>query len=311
MTSRILFTLGIALIFAAGCSSRPRVAPTVDLQSGARVPPPDNQGDRGEILVWVRNDSGQTRTFRLEAEGALNVLGKHDGIILSTARGELTWQAREKEVDLEGCEHFDGTPAVPTKGTITLANLVGPNGDVVQKVVDSAGAEGGEIDDLQHHVNLLGTIGPYLFIHEESYVYACGAHGNTIASALVWDADQGKAINLVAELPDKDKLVERAKGKLDEDDGDTGANKEESDGPSLAQFVPVYGERGALRVDAQFAEWACYACSDGMWGSYTRSAVVPTEWVPERMRAWVMPPVVVKEFLETHREWRLGGWSRR
>jgi hypothetical protein len=310
MVFQFLFTLGAALVFATGCSSRARVAPTVDLQAGAKVPAADNHGDRGEILLWVKNGAGQTRTFRLASEGALNVLGQHSGIIIATTHGDLTWDVREKEVDLDGCDHFDGTPASPTKGSITFTNLVGPAGDVVQKVVDPT-EDGGGIEDLQHGVDLVGTIGPYLFIQESSYTYACGAHGNTTVAATVWDAEQGKIVNLLAELPAKEKLATQAQRKLDEEDVDTGGIKEEEGKPEPAQLLPVYGERGALRIDAQFARWACYACSDGMWSSYTRSAVVPTEWVPERLKAWVMPPVVVKEFLETHRDWHLGGWSRR
>jgi hypothetical protein len=301
-------------VFALGCSSRAPVSPTVSLQSGPRVVPPDNR-DRGEILLWVtkndpKGDTGQTRTYRLAAEGSLTVLGEQEGIILATTHGELTWKAEEKEVVLKGCEHYDGSPAVPSAGTITTANLVNSKGDLLQKIVDSNDAEGAGAEELQHHVTLLGSIGPYLFINETSYVFACGAHGNEMASAMVWDAEAGKAIDLWAELPNKDKLVDAAKRKLDEAEDDA-PQGEEAAKPEPAQMVPVYGDRGALRLDAQFARWACYACGDHEWSSYTRSAVVPTEWIPERMRAWVTPPVVVKEFLEAHREWHLGGWSKR
>lgn len=293
-----------------GCGARASVAPTVNLQSGARVTPTDNH-DRGEILVWVtKGDERKPRTFRLAAEGSLSVLGEHEGILIATTHGDLTWQAREKEVNLAGCD-MDGGPGTPSQGTITMANLVNSSGDIVQKVVDPDDAEGDAVQDLQHHVALLGSIGPYLFIHESSFVYACGAHGNTMASAMTWDAESGKTIDLWSELPGKEKLVEVAKRKLDEEEDADPAQQDDSSKPEPAQLLPMYGERGALRIEAQFARWACYACSDGQWSSYTRSAVVPTDWIPERMRAWVTPPVVVKEFLEAHQDLRLGGWSRR
>ncbi len=311
MMLRHALPLSAVFVFAMGCGTRTPVSPTVNLQPGTRVVVPDNQ-DRGEILLWVtKSDGKQTRTYRLAAEGSLNVLGENEGIVLATTHGELTWQAQEKEVDLKGCEHYDGAPAVPSKGSVMFANLVNSKGDILQKVVDSNEADGGAVEDLQHHVSLLGTIGPYLFISEGSYMYACGAHGNEMASAMVWDAESGKAVDLWAELPGKDKLAESAKRKLDEAAGDEAGQDDDSTKPEPAQFWPVYGDRGALRLDAQFARWACYACSDHEWSSYTRSATVPTDWMPERMRTWVTPPVVVKEFLEAHRDWRLGGWSKR
>jgi len=309
LVQRVL--LGVVALIFAGCGSRPRVAPAVDLQSGTRVATPNHQGEHGEILVWVRNDAGQTRTFRLAADGALRVLEERDGIVLATTHGELTWQSDEKEIDLDGCEQLDGTPKAPTKGAVTVANLVDAKGHVVQKVVDTHNTEGGDVNELQHHVELLGTMGPFLFIHEQTYVYACGAHGGTMASAFAWDAEQGKTIDLMRALPSNEKLAREAKRKLDEvDDASDGAD-EDTEKPEPTQLVPVYGERGALRLDVQFTRSACYVCSDGLWSSYTRSALVPSEWIPEALKTWVIPPVVVKEFLEAHRTWRLGGWSRR
>jgi hypothetical protein len=35
---------------------------------------------------------------------------------------------------------------------------------------------------------------------------------------------------------------------------------------------------------------ACRACSDGMWSTYTRSAVIPSGWFPERLAPFAAPP---------------------
>ncbi len=310
--SRLLLAFTAVNFLLLGCTTRTALAPTVSLQSGARVVSTDNP-DRGEVLVWVtktENDQVKARTYRLSAEGGLNVLGEQDEIVITTTHGDLTWQAREKEIGLAGCGDFVGPPG-SIKGTVTSVNLVNASGEVVQKVVDSGNLEGDEVDDLQHHVRLLGSIGPYLFVHEESWMNICGPHGNEMASAMVWDADLGKSVDLWAEIPDKDKLVNLARQKLDEGEETAPADPDDATKPEPAQLIPVYTERGALRIDAQFARWACYSCSDHEWSSYTRSAVVPTDWIPEKMKPWVTPPVVVKQFLEAHREWRLGGWSKR
>lgn len=313
MMLRSFVPLGVAMIFGLGCSARASTTPTVNLQVGARAASSDSQ-DHGEIWLWAtrdKDDTRQTKTFRLAAEGSLSVLGEFDGIRILTSQGEWKWQAQEKEVKLSGCEHEDGSPAEAKTGTVMTVNLVNATGGAVQKIVESSDGEGSEIDDLQHHVTLLATIGPYLFIHESSYMYACGAHGNEAASAMVWDAEAGKTIDLWKDLPGKDKLADVAQQMLAKDEETDLVLQDETAKPEPAQFVPVYGEHGSLRLDAQFARWACYMCSDHEWSSYTRSAVVPTNWLPERMRSWAMPPVVVREFLDAHRDWRLGGWSKR
>lgn len=312
MMLRPLFLSSLVFALALGCGGSRPVTPAVNLQSGARIAPTDNHADEGEVLVWVRNDAGKTKTFRLGAEEPLRVLGEQEGIAIVSSRGELIWQEQQKEVDLDGCEHFDGSPAMPTKGMITQVDLVTPGGKVEQKVVDSPERDGGAIDDLQHNVNLLGSIGPYLFIHESSYMYACGAHGMTTAGAFVWDIEAGKAIDLLGEVPAKEKLGEQAKHLLEEGEQDpTGQPQEDSEKPEATQIAPMYGDKGALHLEVQFTRSACYMCGDGQWSSYTRSASVPAGWMPTRMRPWELPPVVVKEFLETHRDWQLGGWSKR
>ncbi len=311
-SSVLVLVLGSLL---AGCGARASASasPTVNLQGGKRDVSSDHS-DGNEILVWAtQGENGPMRTFYLAGDGALRVLRESEGATVVTSHGDLTWKAEEKELNLNGCEHVDGSPRTPGKGTIMNATLVKSNGQVAQKVVDANdGGFGSEpdIDELNHFATLTGSIGPYLFIREGSYAYACGAHGNSTAASMVWDANAGKPVDLVPELANAEKLVATAKQKLDEVDGDEGG-PEESNEPAFAQFIPVYSEHGALRIDVQFARWACYACSDGEWSSYTRSAIVPTNWFPERMKTWAMPPVVVKEFAKAHPEWRIGGWSKR
>lgn len=294
----------------AGCGARPSPSPTVNLLAGSRDVTADSH-DGNEILVWAtKGENGPVHTFHLAADGALRILSEREGATIVTSHGELTWKAEEKVLELDGCEHGDGAPRLPSKGSYVNTSLVRPDGSVAQKVVEFNDGIDTDIDELNHSVSLVGSIGPYLFIREGAYSYACGAHGNVTAAAAIWDAENAKIITIESELPEKDKLAATAKKTLDEADEADAADSESNDAV-VAQFSPIYGQRGALRLDVQMTRWACYACSDGEWSSYTRSVTLPTNWIPERMKAWVMPPVVVKDFAETHPEWQIGGWSKR
>lgn len=300
-----LLAASIALASACG-GHRPAAAPAVDLAAGPRAAPPEAESD-GEVLVWGRRADEPPMTYRLADDG--RVLGEERGIVIATSRGELVWREREAEIKLGGCED-----AAPTEnlepGTVTHAWLA-PRDDQARQVVVDPGDDGDGAAELSHRVELLGSVGPYLFVHETVYVFACGAHGNTSASFKLWDAEAGKEIDLMHHMPNEEALARRAEPLLDEGDMDPEEARQHEDLPDLVQIFPVYGERGGLRVDAQFARADCYACSDGLWSGYTRSVVVPSEWMPERFAAWSTPPVAVVKFLQSRPGFTLGGWSRR
>ena len=216
-----------------------------------------------------------------------------------------------KSIELDGC-NFEGDGVTPTKraGTLMNVELRTPDGKTAQTVIDAGYSGSLDVEQMEHGVLLFGSIGSVLFFHETTFVYACGAHGNTTASFTMWDAEAGKPIEMLGDVPDKAALAKKAAELLDAADGEDSSAHEDDALPELVQLEPAYGARGALRLDAQFMRAACYACSDGFWSSYSRSVGVETHWMPERFSAWAMPPVSVKVFLELHPGFALGGWSR-
>ncbi|MRG98084.1 hypothetical protein [Polyangium spumosum] len=299
--------LAASFVLALGCgASRPTLAPAVELAAGPRAAPPEADGE-GEILVWGTVNGRTRTTFRVAGDG--QVLGEQSGVVLATSRGELVWREREQEVKLGGCE--GGAPEEALEpGKVTQAWLAPRDAQARQVVVDPS-SDGDGMAELSHGVELLGSVGPYLFVHESVYIFACGAHGNSVSSFTLWDAEAGKPLDLLLELPNKEALARRAEPMLDEGDQDPEEARKQEDLPELVQIMPVYGLRGGLRVDAQFMRGDCYACSDGLWSSYTRSAVLPSDGMPERFAPWSTPPVALVKFLQSRAGFVLGGWSRR
>ncbi|MDC3955704.1 hypothetical protein [Polyangium jinanense] len=306
VSARPFVFLAALVALASGCGgNRPAVAPAVDLAAGARAAPPEAESD-GEVLIWGKQDDGLPATYRVADDG--RVLGEEPGIVIATSRGELVWREREAEVKLGGCE--GGTPPENLEpGTVTHAWLA-PRDDQARQVIVDPGDDGAGVGELSHHVELLGSVGPYLFVHEDVSVFSCGAHGNTVANFKLWDAEAGKEIDLMRHLPNKEALARRAEPMLDEGDMDPEEARKHEAIPDLVQIFPVYGERGGLRIDAQFARDDCYACSDGLWSGYTRSVILPSESMPERFAPWSTPPVAVVKFLQSHPGFTLRGWSR-
>jgi len=313
MRLRSLAALAAPLALACG-SSRPPTPPAVDLAAGG-APVRADGGDVGEVVVWGQEGGGPSVTYRLAADGSGRVTGEERGVVILTSRGELSWVEETREVKLAGCgdveeeeEEAERPPPTvfPFTGRLSAAYLLSRDGQGRQEVVDTSSYEGDTVQDLQHDVELLGSVGPYLFVHESTFIDACGLHGHTTASFLVWDAEAGKQVDLLTKLPRTKELALHAAKKLDEEEPEPEANA-----PDPVQVLPVYSARGGLRLDAQFARAACYACSDGLWTSYSRSAIVPSEWVPEVLAPWAMPPVSVVKFLQEHPRFVIRGWSSR
>jgi len=295
------------LVFASGCGATNKPPPLVDLRVGTNATSPEGNAEPGtEILIWGRTDEGPNTTYRV-ADGSGRVMSEEPGTVIMTSHGEIVWHDEQVEITTAGCS-FDETPVPPGFGTITRAWLEPRGGGTRQKVVDPGDFKDSEVKEIQHSVSLLGSVGPYLFVHEDSYTYACGAHGGVIASFLMWDVNAGAMIEMMSEMPGKEALAKSSVKLLNEATGEEGSS---DDLPELTQIMPTYAGRGAMHIDAQFTRFACYACSDGNWSSYTQSVRVPTEWMPPKLSAWVTPPVAVKEFLQAHPKFTLGGWSKK
>ncbi|WP_433930428.1 hypothetical protein AB3662_40965 [Sorangium cellulosum] len=303
----------VSLALISGCAARPRPAPAastdIQLAPAPRPSEPQAAGDAataGVVLIWGSTGEGTPRTWHVAEGGA--VIREEPGIVVATRRGEWRWEARAKEVETTPCELWDGDTREPGEGTATDAELV-LRGDGERQAVITA-PDQDESNEFQHSAALIGSVGPYLFIEERTYSDLCGAHGSEGAAFTVWDAERGAAVDLLAEVSGVPSLQRAAEATLDDLEEDPEAARREKDPPQLVKIAPAYDARGSLRLTAQLARSACYACGDGAWSSYSRSATAPIPRSPGRLAAWASPPPAVQAFLAQTPGVKLGGWSR-
>ncbi|WP_437675919.1 hypothetical protein [Sorangium sp. So ce131] len=299
----------------AGCAARPLPARLASTEVVLAPAPAATSSDPhaasdaeagGVILAWGSIGGAPPRTWHLAEDGA--VIGEEPGIVVATRRGAWRWAVREEQVATSACETWNGTQDEPGEGTGTRATLVRRGEVGRQEVIAPPDEEG--LREIQHTATLLGSVGPYLFVEERTYRDGCGAHGSEGAAFVVWNAEVGAAVDLLAEVPGVPALQEAAEVVLDESEEDPGVAQQQEDTPDLVQIAPAYGSSGRLQLTAQLARFACYACGDGVWGSYSRSATVPLTERPARLSAWASPPPAVQTFLARTPGVALGGWSR-
>lgn len=304
-----------ALWAASGCGSRSSTTPAVPLQSGNKTANTETAPDGSEILLWGNIGEEAPRTYRIASDGSGKVFEEIPGIWIATSKGELHLVITPKPVVLEGCWLEEDGPKPENRppvgeGHITSVELKTPEGKVAQTPVEEKYSGAFDLDQMEHEISVLGTIGPIIFLHEQTFIYACGAHGNTNAGFVSWDAEVGAPIDLLRDFPNKPELAKKAAKMLNEQYHEDDSMHED-DSPELVQLVPSYGPRGTLMLSPQLTRSACYACGDGLWSSYSQSAVLDSAFLPERLKPYGVPPVSVKVFLDAHPNVKLGGYSHR
>lgn len=139
----------------------------------------------------------------------------------------------------------------------------------------------------------LAGVGSYLFVTGSTYEYWCGAaHGFARMEFLVYDLASGSLTNLFTEAEESEvrRLGETKALSLLE----AGESPPFSDRPLLTMVLPSYDPSGSLELRYQFTFEDCYACSDGLWDSYTRSVRMAAPSLPLALQPYSGLPRVVQ-----------------
>jgi hypothetical protein len=274
-------------------------------------------------LVWTTAPGGARQTWKVDAAGA--ALARYDEVRFVAGGRVWAWHEEPEEVETTPCENDDesggeafaaGPPPTGKGMRATLARVDGARSefagvagvDNVVEVVAVAGGDGAQ--ELQQHVELVATVGPYLFVRDSTYAYTCGAHGNVAFAFTVWDAERhtNVGVGLADGAVESEERALASKALAADDDVSAFAENGELE-VELTELVPTYGQEAQLSLAMQFTAPSCYACSDGAWSSYSKSTRRAAPMIPDALRAWAVAPDGVQAFARAHPELAVGGWS--
>lgn len=260
------------------------------------------ESEPAPVIVWVRDERGRSRSFRLtDQDGEEDLQG---GIVVA-ARG-TTW--RWKEVASPVTSHpCAGSPVASDPGKVTNVTLESGSQSLPVLGKDPTDGDLRDASEVDHEILLAASLGPLLFLEEKTYVFACGAHGLTDARFVVFDVEKGAPLDLQTVLPRSERLLQVAADKLAQE----GEIKEQMGAPEVTELLPVL-TGGELAFEVQVTVPTCYACSDGLFGSYSRS--VRVRMTSLEATAPLLPyanvPRHVAAFARRHPDWVVGGWSK-
>lgn len=275
-----------------------------DAPPRAPVVPSDTAPRRAEsttapVLVWARDKSGRSQSFRLsDADGEEVELS--GGIVVAARGTSWRWKEVVSPVASRPCA---GSPATSDPGRVTNVTLESGSQTLPVLGKDPTDGDLRDASEVVHEIHLAASLGPLLFLEEKTYVFACGAHGLTDARFVVFDVEKGAPLDLQTVLPRSEPLLQAGLEKLAQD----GESKGQMGPPEITELLPVL-TGGELVFEAQVTIPTCYACSDGLFGSYTRSVRLRTEPTRPLLARTNVPPSVLA-FVRRHPEWTVGGWS--
>lgn len=142
---------------------------------------------------------------------------------------------------------------------------------------------------------LLGVVGSKVLMVSRIFSYACGgAHGAESAELFVTDLSTGRRTPLWTDLEER-RVAGALRPTLIEKAVAAGMQtREEFDDLLIPDIgAPALRPRWTgLRFtpDWLLTWWGCFACSDGVWGSYSRSLWLPAgDALPESLMAYTLP----------------------
>ena len=281
-------------------------------------PVPDNPGTADELdewIVWTRGEDGTLRTLIIAETGGADarLVGAGNGAWVGTEEGGWNFTHVDHTVKRRSCEcELAAEPARDSDACTEPVHVsVGVWRAHPRQRVIATGAP----EELSEYisglaVSLEGTVGPFAFITLCEETFACGAHPNQTCRQRIVDlrdVSEVSAAAVVDTMPSTQEMLGIVREAYEDEQE---AEDIAPDAVSLTHVAPLY-ESGALpHVEEQYTGPACYACSDGLWDSYTVSTRRTVDQFGGPVAAWLAdndaPPQAVWSLADAV----VGGWSK-
>jgi hypothetical protein len=283
------------------------------------IPGPDPVED---VLVWVADARGEQTTLWIRGNSTGGrLLASRPGILLSLPTGLV--EVREREIALPTCdcaaEPGDGgteeCPAIVeggATGTVLVEALL-PGGEelAVTEPPDATDDDVPLYEALEFGATVTASIGPFLFIRDDTRSLACGAaHEGWSSQFEVFDVAAGETTELLSE-EERAQVVGREQTtafKLFA--GDTLVDAARPEDLELTMISPIVLPGAGVGLRYQFTARSSFAASDGTWGAYTRSVDVPAASLPAALVPFSLVPRALRRFPLPRPELAVGGFAR-
>ncbi|MBI2839302.1 MAG: hypothetical protein HYX75_13380 [Acidobacteria bacterium] len=279
--------------------------------------PPEGPRD---ALVWSAvNDGIPTTAWIRATPKGYEVLSTREALVLSVGGNLSVVHVRTAKAPLCDCDKWQEAgflegPCPPAGETGSIQTLVAeslPAGKPATVSPRTPGPDENEAtawQSLEDQVTVQSSVGPYLFVVRSSSSSECGAIDRTWRSSFqVWTLETSRNVDI---------LTPAERGALNAAARPVAFSRMEKErlltdsaaDLSMSAILTRYDPKAGLIVQYQFTAPACYACSDE-WGSYSVSALVTAEKLPDSLRPYAEWPAFVQAYAKSRKDHTARGWT--
>ncbi|WP_437938840.1 protein kinase domain-containing protein [Sorangium sp. So ce341] len=265
-----------------------------------------------DVLSWVTDGRNDETVWLTQDGDRVRVVARAPASIL--VAGDQVWIARKRkrairllDIDalaavrdrlMENDSSRDDLPIVEREiDDVVLINVASGNTlSLSAPAVDEGAGESPHAFELEQSIQLLASVGPYLFVHT-------GVHGNWGGAHPMYEA-RFRVVDLRSGA-DTELLTDTERVQLSREEGQHAMALlrqryedflGEGEAPELTLFLLSYGHDGALSAEYQFTAPIAYVASDYRWSAYTCSELVHSPKIPASLGEYERAP----HLLERH-----------
>ena len=188
--------------------------------------------------------------------------------------------------------HFDygnGFPPLDTDGEYhgEGISLIDPHGKAKTLIEQRKKEENGATTMNTQGSTLIGAVGTFLFLHQESQFFGCGgAHPIRVVEGFIWNAATEQRVALTPPAS----VAAQARQKLD------GRGNPEYE-PRFVEAKPRFDAEGRLSIAWRFEKPSSYPDSAGGGSDYSISVEIESAELPEVLAQYREPPSAIRNYL--------------
>lgn len=324
-------TLGAAVVVVVGvlasaCSSSSGRALTAP--AARETEQTEHAAPKGAFIVWTRaggdrNEPIPEQSIWLDEHGG--VIASTDGIVLSEGGHLWQWTTVTKRVPFVDCEDASldlDDPAERAKAHFSpqefqAAALVRLDGSERREVLESGfdrqlmnldkNPDGPHVGTFEERIEVVGSMGPLLFLRDHAHEGACGAHGLWGTEPIVIDIRTGARVTIAAADRDAPEVLAAAREKLHEH-GNAFYGEPEPKNLVYRATEPRFDANGFHAFHTFLAD-VPFAYGASPWSSYAVHSEIPAA-MPAQLAPYSDVPPAVLAFAAAHPDFVLGGFTR-
>jgi hypothetical protein len=271
-------------------------------------------------VVWIEDESGKKTSYWIQGKNyEFGIVAMHPELVFPI--GESLWLWQENEVVLPLCDcnawrlqDFKGacpdTLETGSRTVILFTNLntgeeetleIGPN-------IDFSRAD--KIGEFSSEVELLASVGPYLFIQYREEAYTCMA-GDSLQTQgfIVFDMETRQVTDILSDSERKKIAENEQKTAFEIMSDDNLVSVRGAEDLELTGIIPSYHPSYGAAISYQFSKSVELQGRGGeKSGAYSREISVPARTLPKTLMPFLLIPHVVHSFMINTYDTRFGGW---